>query len=78
MSNSQDSHLADPHLYEHPSTLSRRYRGSSYFLQDQLRCSEAVQEFRSIRHFIKHLAVPELRDTFRFQAPQAVPIRVSD
>lgn len=33
-----------------------RYRSSSYFLEDQLRCSEAVDDFQSMKTMVNRLA----------------------
>lgn len=52
----------------------KRYRTSKYFLEDQLRCSEAAADFRSIRELVANTPSFSVRSTFRFQT-QAVPIR---
>jgi hypothetical protein len=53
----------------------QRYRTSKYFLEDQLRCSEAASDFRSVRNLFSKTASFNPLETFRFQT-QAVPIRI--
>ncbi len=52
----------------------RRYRTSKYFLEDQLRCSEAAADFRSIRELVASTPSFSVRQSFQFQT-QAVPVR---
>jgi hypothetical protein len=50
--NRRDNPVPDPHRDDHPDVhykVDKRYRESDYFLEDQLRYAESVQEFRSIR-----------------------------
>lgn len=47
--------------------VDRRYRESQYFLMDQLRYSEAVQDFRSVNQAIKTSANFNIgKQTFQF------------
>ena len=46
----------------------RRFRTSAYFLQDQMRCSEAVEDFRSIRNLIQRVADFQPKTAFQFQS----------
>lgn len=42
---------------DHPDVhykVDKRYRASDYFLEDQLRYSEAVDEFRTIKEALTH------------------------
>lgn len=55
----------------------RRYRTSHYFLADQLRCSEAAADFRSVKNLLNNTPSFSTRGAFRFQT-QAVPIRSQD
>jgi hypothetical protein len=55
----------------------KRYRSSKYFLQDQLRCSEAAADFRSIKELLSGAESFSLEQTFQFQT-QPVPIQPSD
>jgi hypothetical protein len=48
-----------------------RYRTSQYFLQDQLHCSEAVADFRSVRDLLSGTSAFTTRTAFRFQ-PEAI------
>ncbi|WP_373532334.1 hypothetical protein [Vampirovibrio sp.] len=50
----------------------KRYRSSHYFLQDQLRCSEAAADFRSVKELITSAASFNLKQAFQFQA---IPIQ---
>ncbi len=59
---------------EPQSVTARRYRTSKYFLKDQLRCSEAVHDFRSVKAMVSSLPQFSLRSRFQFAA-QAVEIR---
>jgi hypothetical protein len=52
-----------------------RYRTSKYFLEDQLRCSEAASDFRSVREFFSKASSFGLNTPFQFQA---VPVRVEE
>jgi hypothetical protein len=52
-----------------------RYRTSTYFLEDQLRCSEAASDFRSVREFFSKASSFGLHTPFQFQA---VPVRVDE
>ena len=45
----------------------RRYRNSNYFLEDQLRCSEAVSDFKSVRSLVEKAQGFSLRNAFQFQ-----------
>lgn len=54
----------------------RRYRTSRYFLQDQLRCSEAVADFRSVKQLVASAQSFSPTTAFRFQ-PEAVAVRAS-
>lgn len=55
----------------------RRYRSSKYFLQDQLRCSEAAADFRSVKALAAQVSAFNIHQAFQFQT-QAVPIQTSD
>jgi hypothetical protein len=53
----------------------RRYRTSRYFLEDQLRCSDAVSDFRSIKDMVSRTQAFNVRGSFRFQQ-QVVPVHI--
>jgi hypothetical protein len=55
--------------------IERRYRTSKYFLEDQLRCSEAIQDFRTVKNLLAQTPQFNLRGTFKFAT---VNITVSD
>ncbi len=59
---------------EHLATTGLRYRNSKYFLRDQLRCSDAVSDFQSVKTLIRHTQAFSGQGALRFQA-QPVPIR---
>lgn len=79
----QSDHQANPFKREkQPATkelqmlpCDQRYRNSKYFLEDQLRCSEAASDFRSIRELFSRAANFSFASPFQFQT-QAVPVRV--
>ncbi|HEY9746043.1 MAG TPA: hypothetical protein V6C99_07480 [Oculatellaceae cyanobacterium] len=50
----------------------RRYRNSKYFLEDQLRYSEAVADFRSIKEFLSNSAAFTGACAFQWQT---APVR---
>jgi hypothetical protein len=52
----------------------KRYRTSKYFMQDQLRCSEAAADFRSVKELISSAASFNLKQAFQFQTV-AVPVK---
>ncbi len=52
----------------------KRYRTSKYFLEDQLRCSEAAADFRSVKNLLEKTQSFNVRGAFRFQL-EAVPVR---
>lgn len=52
----------------------RRYRNSKYFLQDQLRCSEAAADFRSVKELVANATAFNFNQAFQFQT-QTVPVR---
>ena len=70
-----DNHRQDPaanpaHQDDHPEVhykVDKRYRESDYFLEDQLRYAESVQEFRSIRDALMSVSAFNLgKLVFRF------------
>lgn len=46
----------------------KRFRTTRYFLEDQLRCSEAVADFKSIRNLMNSASGFTVRTAFRFQS----------
>lgn len=64
---------------EEQTTLpcDRRYRTSKYFLQDQLRCSEAAADFRSVRDLVSNTASFSFKQAFQFQTAP-VPVRETE
>ncbi len=53
----------------------QRYRTSHYFLADQLRCSEAVSDFRSVKELMSKAA--QLNPLSAFQKHfEALPVRI--
>jgi hypothetical protein len=52
MSDQNSQSKNSPQLPDHYLKTDRRYRESQYFLMDQLRYAEAVQEFRSVKQAI--------------------------
>lgn len=66
------------HLTEKMALPSdRRYRTSRYFLQDQLRCSEAAADFRSVKELVSRVAGFNLQQAFQFQTVP-VPVQSSE
>ncbi|MEB3286317.1 MAG: hypothetical protein VKJ04_02320 [Vampirovibrionales bacterium] len=61
---SNEAHLSND-VYQ---PCERRFRNSNYFLQDQLRCSEAVEDFRSVRNLINKLSDFKHDLAFQFQS----------
>jgi len=59
----------------HMLPCDKRYRTSKYFLEDQLRFSEAVADFRSVRDILSKATDFTASNPFQFQA-EAVPILV--
>jgi hypothetical protein len=45
----------------------RRYRSSKYFLEDQLRYSEAVADFRSVKEFLSNTSAFTGKSAFQWQ-----------
>lgn len=62
---------------EHGLPCDRRYRTNQYFLEDQLRCSEAISDFRSVREFISKTQAFNFKRAFQFQT-QPVFVRNND
>jgi hypothetical protein len=52
----------------------RRYRTNRYFLQDQLRCSEAISDFRSVKQLLSSTPAFSGASAFRFR-PEPVAVR---
>lgn len=63
----------DPSLH---TVYERRYRTSKYFLEDQLRCSEAVRDFRTVKSTLGSTSQFNVRQAFRF-ASEPVPVYVA-
>lgn len=64
----QDPHTSDSH--RSPTIIlpcERRYRTHTYFLADQLRCSDALEDFRSVKALAEQLQVFSLTQVFQFQ-----------
>lgn len=59
---------------EPQSVTARRYRTSKYFLKDQLRCSEAIHDFQSVKAMVNNLPQFSLRSKFQFAA-QTIEVR---
>ncbi len=55
----------------------KRYRNSRYFLEDQLRCSAAVEDFRSVKSLIGNLSSFNQQQTFRFRGA-TIPVRLDE
>ena len=53
----------------------QRYRTSHYFLADQLRCSEALSDFRSVRALLRKVANLNPLEAFQ-QHFEAIPVRI--
>ena len=53
----------------------QRYRTSQYFLEDQLRCSDAAEDFRSVKNLVGKAQSFNLRNAFRFQNTAAAFVR---
>jgi hypothetical protein len=51
---------------DHPKVVDWRYRSSGYFLEDQLRQSEAAQDFRSVKRLLSTLVRLSLRTSYEF------------
>jgi len=69
-----DERTTDQELQMLP--CDQRYRTSKYFLEDQLRCSEAAADLRSVRALFSQSSF-SLSSPFQFQT-QAVPVRVDE
>ena len=70
--------MDDQPLQDSPyQPCDKRYRTSRYFLEDQLRCSAAVEDFRSVKSLIDNLSRFNQENTFRFRGA-TVSIRVDD
>lgn len=69
-------HSADAQKQDVSLPCDKRYRTSKYFLEDQLRCSEAAADFRSVKNLVSNAASFSLHQAFQFQA-QPVPVRVN-
>lgn len=54
--------------------IDTRYQTSRYFLQNQLRTSEAVQDFKTVKNLMDATAYFNVRRTFRF-AMETVPVQ---
>ncbi len=52
--------------YEPHSVTAKRYRTSNYFLNDQLKCSEAIHDFQSVKTLVNGLPQFSLRSKFEF------------
>ena len=50
-----------------------RYRDTAYFLEDQLRCSEAIEDFRAVRSFIEDVRAQHLSPKLK---PAPAPVRI--
>ncbi len=61
--------------YEPASVTAKRYRSSKYFLNDQLKCSEAIHDFQSVKDLVNGLPDFSLRSKFEFIAQ---PIAVTN
>jgi hypothetical protein len=52
----------------------KRFRTSKYFLDDQLKCSDALSDFRSVKNLVNKTQAFNVRGAFQFQT-QTVPVR---
>lgn len=59
---------------EHSLPCDKRYRTSKYFLEDQLRCSDAAADFRSVRDMLHRTQAFDVTGAFRFQMA-TVPVQ---
>ena len=59
----------------HMLPCDKRYRTSKYFLEDQLRFSDAVADFRSVRELLSKATDFAISNPFQFQT-EAIPIPV--
>jgi hypothetical protein len=48
-----------------------RYRSSKYFMQDQLKCSQAADDFRSVKNLLSGLANFQNQLAFQYQRVRA-------
>jgi hypothetical protein len=69
-----DAHQHDSDQQQIHRVYETRYRTSKYFLNQQLRCSEAVQDFRTVKSMMEATAFFNVRRAFRF-AMEAVPVQ---
>ncbi|MDH4378297.1 MAG: hypothetical protein QE263_00110 [Vampirovibrionales bacterium] len=60
-----DNH-SDYSPQEPPSVTARRYRSSTYFLEDQLKRSEALNDFRQTKTLVNNLPQFSLRSQLAF------------
>lgn len=76
MSNDDRDGSGNQHLHR---VYETRYRSSKYFLNDQLRCSEAVQDFQTVKNVLGSTSLFNVRRAFRFSMETvAVPIPVEN
>lgn len=69
-----DNMAMDPTDYcpqEPPSKTARRYRSSSYFLEDQLKRSDALNEFRLTKTIVNNLPQFSLQHQLEFAVQYA-------
>lgn len=59
-------HCQDYNPHESPATTARRYRNSSYFMADQLRTSEALNDFRLTKTVVQNMPQFSLRHQLDF------------
>jgi hypothetical protein len=58
----------------HQKVIETRYQTSRYFLQNQLRTSDAVQDFKTVKNLMDATAYFNVRRTFKF-AMETVPVQ---
>ncbi len=64
---SQDGEIMTPYSPQEPqSVTARRYRNSDYFRDDMLKCSDVVDEFKSVKSLVDGLQAFSLQHKFVF------------
>jgi hypothetical protein len=72
MSLSARSVADEPHRDDTHVAIEKRYRSSRYFLEDQLRHSDAVEDFRTVKQLLASVQSFGLNQLFRFAAEPVV------
>lgn len=55
-------------MADHYQPCEKRFRTAKYFQEDQLRCSEVAEDFRSVKNLLSKAREFDPRRVFQFQA----------